>query len=85
MTEEEFNRQMLFVDTLYGKNSDYAIGYKRALRRRYHRIFYGTDLEYIQQLIMMGRSTEMGRGHRDGLAGREPIPNDARLYADLPE
>ena len=85
MKEEEFNRLMLLVDTLYGESSDYTIGYKRVLRRRYHRIFYGTDLEHTQEIIMTNRSTEMGRGHLDGLAGREPIPNDAPLYADLPE
>ena len=79
MTEEEFNRLLLLVDKLCGENSDYAIGYKRTLRRRYHRLFYGTDLEQAQELIMTNRSAEMGRGHRDGLAGREPIPNDAHL------
>ncbi len=57
--------------------SDYGSGYMRGLRRHYHGKQFGTSEEH-RQWLSFGRGgdprVELGRGYRDGLAGREPAP-----------
>lgn len=57
--------------------SEYGSGYLRGLRRHYHGERFGT-LDEHEKWMSLGRRgdprTELGRGYRDGLAGREPQP-----------
>lgn len=57
--------------------SDYGSGYMRGLRRHYHDDKFGTNDEH-QKWLSLGRKgdlrAELGRGYRDGLAGRDPEP-----------
>lgn len=56
-------------------DSDYGAGYMRGLRRRFHGEKFGT-IEEHEKWKNLGRNgdprLELGRGYRDGLAGREP-------------
>lgn len=57
--------------------SDYGVGYQRGLRRHFHGERFGTAEEHAtwSRLGLDGDPrTELGRGYRDGLAGKEPEP-----------
>ncbi len=55
--------------------SDYAAGYQRGLRRLYHGDSFG-NVEEHEQWLSLGTGEdpriELGRGYRDGFAGRPP-------------
>lgn len=58
-------------------SSDYGAGYQTGLRRHYHGKTFGNQ----QELVALAKAglngdprVELGRGYRDGLAGREPAP-----------
>lgn len=57
--------------------SDYGAGYQTGLRRHYHGKQFGNPQE-LAALAKAGLNgdprVELGRGYRDGLAGREPEP-----------
>jgi hypothetical protein len=57
--------------------SDYGSGYMRGLRRHYYGEKFGTPEEH-KTWMSLGRNgdprVELGRGYRDGLAGRGPEP-----------
>ena len=58
-------------------SSDYGAGYQTGLRRHYHGKQFGNPQE-LAALAKAGLNgdprVELGRGYRDGLAGREPEP-----------
>lgn len=74
MNEHEFKRLMSMAKLIPG---DYSAGYQRGLRRHYHGDKFGTDAEHnlwLKMGIDGDHRTELGKGYRDGLAGREPAP-----------
>lgn len=78
MDEREFkslsNRARLLV-------GDYASGYQRGLRRHYHGERFGSDEEH-KKFMRCGLDDdyreELGRGYRDGFAGKPPEPKIGR-------
>lgn len=69
---EEF-RRLISAAVLIG--GDYATGYQRGMRRRYHGENFGTDAEH-EKWLSMGldgdHRADLGQGYRDGLDGRPP-------------
>jgi hypothetical protein len=61
---------------------DYGFGYASGLRRH----FYGENPDNPRNEARKTREDEWGRGYRDGLAGKEPVPLKGRppLAADAP-
>jgi len=56
---------------------DYGAGYQRGLRRHYHGEAFGTADEHTKWSGLGedgDHRAELGRGYRDGLAGRDPEP-----------
>lgn len=78
MDEREFMRLLNRARLLGG---DYAAGYQRGLRRHYHGERYGTDEEH-EKFMRLGLDgdyrEELGRGYRDGFAGKAPEPKIGR-------
>lgn len=57
--------------------SDYGVGYQTGLRRHYHGDQFGNPAELaVMAAAGLDGDTrvELGRGYRDGLAGRDPAP-----------
>ena len=58
-------------------SSDYGAGYQTGLRRHYHGKSFG-DPSQLAAMAKAGLNgdprVELGRGYRDGLAGRDPEP-----------
>ena len=79
---EEFERRMRRADTLsrLTDQPDYYVGYIRGLRHRYHGEKFDTEDEHQQWLALAldldKTRRERGRGHKDGLAGRDPQQDD---------
>jgi hypothetical protein len=73
VTESEFRTLALEGEAVGG---DYAAGYRRGLRRLYHGERFGTEEEHARYMALLGdpdlSRSEIGRGYRDGLAGRRP-------------
>ncbi len=74
--------QKTFVSYMYQARSistlnsqDYYSGYMRGLRRRYHGEKFGT-IEEHERFMRLGQNgdtrIELGRGYRDGFAGKTP-------------
>ena len=78
MNEREFKSLMNRARLLGG---DYAAGYQRGLRRHYHGEAFGSAEEH-EKFMGFGLNgdyrEEMGRGYRDGFAGKAPEPKIGR-------
>ena len=72
MNEDTFKSLIFEAEALTG--GDYLRGYLRGIRRHYHGDIFGTDEEHNQWLNLEGDRDDLGRGYRDGLAGRPPEP-----------
>jgi ribosome modulation factor len=58
-------------------DSEYARGYRRGLRRKYHGDKFGTAEQHAMCLQIQSNDNqrkEHGRGYQDGFAGKEPAP-----------
>jgi hypothetical protein len=53
-------------------SGDYLAGYQRGLRRYYHGEKFGTQAEHEKFLNPGEHRAELGRGYRDGFAGKPP-------------
>ena len=71
MDESRFKSLMLHARML---DSEYGTGYQRGLRRHYHGDKFGTPEEHAALLQVQADKSrqELGRGYRDGFAGKEP-------------
>ncbi len=78
MTEQEFNKTMAQVETMYGLSGrpGYHEGYMRGLRRFYHGPHFGTLQEHEEWLGLVydrdKTKADRGRGYQDGLQGIRP-------------
>jgi hypothetical protein len=66
--EQTFKALMFEAEALTA--GDYLKGYQRGLRRHYHGDDSGTDTDHRHWLNLAGDRDDLGRGYRDGLAGR---------------
>lgn len=74
MTESEFRALARSVAQLA---SEYGAGYRLGLRRHHYGEKFGTAAEHEQRMALGldgDPREEMGRGYRDGFAGKPPEP-----------
>ena len=73
MDEPRFKSLMFQAKML---NSEYGTGYQRGLRRYYHGEKFGKPEEHAALLQIQTNECrmELGRGYRDGFAGKVPKP-----------
>ncbi len=74
MDADRFKMLMAAARTL--PPGDYARGVVRGLRRAHHGERFGTEDEHQAWLSFDGHRAELGRGYRDGLAGRVRIDEE---------
>lgn len=78
MTHDEFQSLMQRARVFGG---DYGAGYQRGLRRNYHGDKFGTTDDHEKWLRLGSNGDpreELGRGYRDGFAGKPPAISVAR-------
>ena len=69
----EFELNIQFAEKIGG---DYALGYQRGLKRRFHGETFSTEdlhLKWMKIGIDDDYRPELGIGYRDGFAGRPPM------------
>jgi len=73
MDESQFKSLMLQAKMF---NGEYGTGYQRGLRRHYHGEKFGKPEEHAALLQIQANECrkELGRGYRDGFAGKVPKP-----------
>jgi hypothetical protein len=76
MNESAFRAHMQAAKAIGG---DYGRGYQRGLRRHHHGASFGTAEEHKRWMRAAEEPhrAELGRGYRDGHAGRAPSPGGA--------